>query len=667
MLPTVAAERLAVWAAHSPCPWEVIFASGPQIPSFRRFSRVSRNSCPLPGLWLREGCAPHNRGTNARPVQEENNMRNQVLIALTLAALTSTVSAASSVAPQQTLQFSIDWQSPSVGLTDSLTGSPISEGDLLAAPGGAPTLKPLLTPEIHKTAFDLDLISGCIGHLGGTPCDLEIDAISAGTDLRFSPNGIQPGELFFSVDQFARGASVLMPPPTIQTERPAGDSSSDLWTNWSIIVQSSLLPAPPMFPPNHVGAVDGNGQVSASGFTYPGIGLIEPNLPAAGMPNANVNQGDNLDAATVRLHGALDNTYFSLDGGLIDPVTGIAGSDSAGQRGLKPGDVLVTGAPGGVATIWAKAFDLGLDRTGANIPDDLDALAIWENGNGVFDPSNHLYDWLGGNTDMVLFSVRRGSPVIGRPDSRWGIPIGEGDILTTPIPSGSGGLSPFPAIIVSAEHMGLRTPRSPGAFPSDDLNALAFLTDPLMDCDGNGFEDAVEIVTGAALDLNGDGVPDSCGAILDVSPYCFCAPLSPCGNIDPTAGCANSTGAGALLSATGSSVVALDNLQLVATHLPPATFGVFFMGPLAMPPVVLRDGLKCVTGGLSRYRPVVFTGASGTAILGPGIVAYTASTFSTSAIIVAGSTWNYQLWYRNAAGPCSTGSNFTNALSVTFH
>ncbi|MCF6329546.1 MAG: hypothetical protein L3J02_07095, partial [Henriciella sp.] len=51
-----------------------------------------------------------------------------------------------------------------------------------------------------------------------------------------------------------------------------------------------------------------------------------------------------------------------------------------------------------------------------------------------------------GDTDMVLFSVRRGSPVVGMPDSIFGIPIADGDILTTPLPTSMGGVSPFPGI-----------------------------------------------------------------------------------------------------------------------------------------------------------------------------------------------------------------------------
>jgi len=76
--------------------------------------------------------------------------------------------------------------------------------------------------------------------------------------------------------------------------------------------------------------------------------------------------------------------------------------------------------------------------------------------------------------DIILFSVRRGSSVIGMPDSFRGIPIVEGDVLTIPLPTPAGGLSPYPAIYVTAEALGLSAIRGgvPGQEFSDDLDAL---------------------------------------------------------------------------------------------------------------------------------------------------------------------------------------------------
>ena len=40
--------------------------------------------------------------------------------------------------------------------------------------------------------------------------------------------------------------------------------------------------------------------------------------------------------------------------------------------------------------------------------------------------------------------------------------------------------------------------------------------------------------------------------------------------------------------------------------------------------------------------------------------------FGPQAIVEPASTWNYQGWYRDSQGPCGTGFNLTNGLSVTW-
>lgn len=129
--------------------------------------------------------------------------------------------------------------------------------------------------------------------------------------------------------------------------------------------------------------------------------------------------------------------FFSLDAGLIDPWTGIAGSNTAAAHGFVGGDVLVTPVPNMLPLLYAPANQLGLDMFGANT-DDLDALVICENNVPGWQRSLAPYGWNMGQ-DLLLFSVRRGSAVIGRPDSIFGLPISEGDVLVPPVP---GGLSP---------------------------------------------------------------------------------------------------------------------------------------------------------------------------------------------------------------------------------
>jgi len=107
--------------------------------------------------------------------------------------------------------------------------------------------------------------------------------------------------------------------------------------------------------------------------------------------------------------------------------------------------------------LYAPAAVLGLDFAGPDT-DDLDALILLEDGDGVLT-----------GLEVVLYSVRRGSAVIGAFDSLLGLPIEEGDVLTLPTAAGA-----FPAIFIPAEALGLGTLRSGStAFTfGDELDAL---------------------------------------------------------------------------------------------------------------------------------------------------------------------------------------------------
>src|SRR4030095_16837553 len=96
--------------------------------------------------------------------------------------------------------------------------------------------------------------------------------------------------------------------------------------------------------------------------------------------------------------------------------------------GFPPAAVMVTMVPGGPFAVFAPPPMLGLDLFGFGT-DDIDAIALSENGSGVFEPSMMPFDWLpAAGPDMLLFSVRPGSAVIGMPDSIFGIPIEASDI-----------------------------------------------------------------------------------------------------------------------------------------------------------------------------------------------------------------------------------------------
>ena len=565
---------------------------------------------------------------------------------------------AASLSAQQTV-FSIDWRGPSVGMPDAGTATPMTSGDLLIPTSGIPVLGPLLQPTIGMThGFGgLGLMPGCVGTPGGVPCPVEVDALSFGMDAPVSPNGFAQGQLHFSVDSFATGVLGGPVAPNVTSESPFGDSAGDVMVNPRFMPGAPLPPGPSM---GHRGIWDGDGMPSPSGYTYPGLGLIEPAPPAPG-PAA---PGDNLDALDTlpNFPGLPIRAYFSLDSFGIDPLTGVPHNGSAMAHGFTGADVLVNGGLGPM--LYAPGFALGLNITPALIPDDLDAMILWENGDGIYQPSQAPFDWMGGGTDMLLFSVRRGSAVIGMPDSIFGLPIEEGDILTTPLPTFMGGVSPFPGIFIAAENLGLATLRSGTVIGSnfgDDLDALDSVHTIIHDCDGDGIEDVVAIATGLVADMNKNGIPDSCEITT------LCVPLP------------NSKGVPTLLTGTMGSGSG-SGLHLEATNGPPAQFGYFLIGTnVTAPGLPIGSGILCLDTSpgnlMGRYNVVgtsmnsiglfdafgVLQNGVGTSSVGSGFDV-PLSIPNIGGFITTGSTWHFQLWHRDIP----TTSNFSNAISVTF-
>ncbi|MCP3914505.1 MAG: hypothetical protein GY711_02985 [bacterium] len=567
------------------------------------------------------------------------------------------------------VRFSIDWHGPTKGRPATGSHVPITEGDILMPPVFFPVLGPLPAPRIALPVgpggLNLPAAAGCNTPPPiGVPCMVEVDALSLGREPFFTPNQpIARGRLWLSVDEFARGAVPPAPAPSIASEWVWGDTSADAFLELRALPPGPLGPGTPggVGPQGSRGVLDGDGQQSASGHRYPGLGLIEPNPPSNTPPP---DDGDNLDALDVHdahdAHDAPARVFFSLDGTVVDPINGALGSGSAAANGGSAADVFVAFGSATAPVVWAQASQLGLDVQGE---DDLDALILHDNGNNTFEPSNEPYDWVGGARDMLLFSVRRGSAVIGRPDSIYGIPIAPGDVLTTPLASSAGGVSPFPGIFIAAEVLGLRAGRSGPSAARDDIDALDLLTEAFFDCNGNDVEDSVDIAVGTSNDDNLNGVPDECETVLVRG--CFCNQNAPCGNASAGAGCRNSTGSGARLVAGGSTSVSRDDLVLVTVDVPPEHFGLYFMGnaPTAAP-VPFGDGLRC-TGGMLLRWPVENVGAGGALVLGPQL-ADASLAFPPLGHLVPGSTWSFQAWFRDPAGPCGSGWNASNALFVSF-
>jgi len=195
-------------------------------------------------------------------------------------------------------------------------------------------------------------------------------------------------------------------------------------------------------------------------------------------------------------------------------------------------------------------------------------------------------------------------------------------------------------------------------------NCSAHANASQSDCDGDGAGDECELASGSQWDVNANGIPDSC-EVAAGSVFCSgdgSAAPCPCANFGAAGeGCRNSTGVGARLESIGGASVSADNALLSVTQLPAHKSGILYMGTAMKnggAGAALGDGLRCLAG-LNRRFSVSQGGASGSFTRG-GLVA------SSSGLIAAGTTWHFQVWYRDSAQPCGSQQNFTNALSLSF-
>lgn len=119
----------------------------------------------------------------------------------------------------------------------------------------------------------------------------------------------------------------------------------------------------------------------------------------------------------------------------------------------------------------------------------------------------------------------------------------------------------------------------------------------------------------------------------------------------------NSVGVGARLDASGSVSVAANDLRLFASPVPLRQTGIFYCGP-SQAQVPFGNGWRCVDGALLRFPP---RKAVGTVLLAD--LDNAAPPFA--GLIVSGSRWNFQVWYRDPTGG-GAYFNTTDALSILF-
>jgi hypothetical protein len=142
-------------------------------------------------------------------------------------------------------------------------------------------------------------------------------------------------------------------------------------------------------------------------------------------------------------------------------------------------------------------------------------------------------------------------------------------------------------------------------------------------------------------------VETSCLPVLCAAPHDYCS-TSP-NSYDPF---------GAYIDHYGSNSLAQDDLLLVTTGVPPNAYGIYYYGQnQASAP--FGNGTRCV-GNPAFRLPIVQAN-----VFGETDFAVDFGQLPVGGAITAGSTWNFQLWYRNPAGG-GAGFNLSNGLRIQF-
>lgn len=139
--------------------------------------------------------------------------------------------------------------------------------------------------------------------------------------------------------------------------------------------------------------------------------------------------------------------------------------------------------------------------------------------------------------------------------------------------------------------------------------------------------------------------------VVDFDPPCP-GPVSYCIAVP------NSTGQPASIGSSGSARISDANFVLAAHGLPAGSPGLFFFGGQQQQ-TPWGNGFRCVAGQLYRIPPALFANAQGSVALPFDF------TSPPGSIVTPGSTWNFQLYYRDSAAG-GAGFNSTDGLHATF-
>jgi hypothetical protein len=141
----------------------------------------------------------------------------------------------------------------------------------------------------------------------------------------------------------------------------------------------------------------------------------------------------------------------------------------------------------------------------------------------------------------------------------------------------------------------------------------------------------------------------------DFVTFCDCVgDVAPCQNPGaPGTGCGNTTGLGAILSASGLAQVGSSSFELHASNLPPGATGIFLRGKTPINSTPFGQGLLCI-GKTTRLKLVKEDGtgqADSGILVGP----------------LSSGTLQYQFLYRDQSQNGCKPWNLTNAIAVTWN
>ena len=125
----------------------------------------------------------------------------------------------------------------------------------------------------------------------------------------------------------------------------------------------------------------------------------------------------------------------------------------------------------------------------------------------------------------------------------------------------------------------------------------------------------------------------------------------------------NSTGFPASIVGTGSALAFDNDLTLTTTQLPVNQFGYYLCSQspgMISPPGSM--GNLCLGGSIGRLQLQVSSSGAGGVIVTP--IDLSSMPTNPSQPVLAGQTWNFQLWYRDFV--LVTTSNFSDALQIQF-